>query len=137
MTAVRNGMDLGRAAFRSSFVKFLIVGGLSLTVDAGLLYLLHGRLGMWLPPATAISFLAGFVVNFTLNRQWAFASSSDGSLRSHFLRYAALVAANLLVTVALVQAITSLGVLYLVAKVVTTGCISIANYFISKRWIFI
>jgi putative flippase GtrA len=130
VTAVRAGADL----VRSSFVRFLVVGGLSLAVDAGLLYLLHGRLGMWLPAATAVSFLAGFVVNFTLNRQWAF--SSTGSLGRHFTRYVALVAVNLLVTVVLVQALTALGVPYLVAKVVTTAAVSIVNYVVSKKWIF-
>ena len=120
---------------QSSAFRFLIVGGLSVVVDAGLLYILHGRLGMWLPPATAISFLAGFVVNFGLNRQWSF--SGAGSLRHQLVRYLALVAVNLLCTVAMVQLLTWAGVPYLVAKVFTTACLSTINYFISRKWIFI
>ena len=112
-----------------------------MVVDAGLLYILHGRLGMWLAPATAIAFLAGFLVNFALNRQWSFGAT--GALRHQLIRYLALVACNLLVTVtvtvtvALVQGLTLLGVPYLVAKVVTTAALSAINYVISKKWIFI
>jgi putative flippase GtrA len=120
---------------RSSGFKFLIVGGTSVVVDAGLLWVLHGVLGMWLEPATALAFLAGFVVNFGLNRQWAFAST--GRLRHQFAKYLALVAVNLLITVVLVKALTTVGVMYLVAKVLTTAVLSTVNYFISRKWIFI
>lgn len=135
------GVDLGRAALRvtrSSGFRFVIVGGASVVVDAGLLWVLHGVLGMWLSPATALAFLAGFVVNFVLNRQWAFAAATSNSrLRHQFAKYLALVAANLLVTVLLVKALTTLGVMYLIAKVFTTAVLSTANYFISRKWIFI
>lgn len=119
---------------RSSGFRFLIVGGTSVVVDAGLLWVLHGVLGMWLSPATAVAFLTGFVVNFALNRQWAFASS--GRLRHQFAKYLALVAVNLLITVLMVKGLTALGVMYLVAKVFTTAVLSTVNYFISRRWIF-
>lgn len=132
------GTDVSRSLLRvtrSSGFRFLVVGGTSVTVDAGLLWVLHGLLGMWLEPATALSFLAGFAVNFTLNRQWAF--SSTGRLRHQFVKYIALVAANLLVTVVLVKALTAIGMMYLIAKVLTTAILSAVNYVISRKWIFI
>lgn len=129
MTAVIPGV------LRNSGFRFLIVGGASLAVDAGLLYVLHGLLGLWLEPATALAFLAGFAVNFGLNRQWSFAAT--GRLRPQLVRYVALVAANLLVTVLLVKALTALGVLYLVAKVLTTAILATVNYVVSRKWIFI
>ena len=132
-SATRRGAVV-RFTQHSAF-RFVLVGGASVVVDAGLLYVLHGRLGMWLPPATAIAFLAGFLVNFALNRQWSFGAA--GALRHQLIRYLALVACNLLVTVALVQGLTWLGVPYLVAKVVTTAALSAVNYVISKKWIFI
>ncbi|BEL10195.1 hypothetical protein Q0Z83_083860 [Actinoplanes sichuanensis] len=106
-----------------------------MVVDAGLLYLLHGLAGLRLEPATALAFLAGFVVNFALNRQWAF--SSTGRLRRQLVAYLALVGANLLFTVLLMRALTTLGVMYLVAKVFTTAVLSTVNYFASRKWIFV
>jgi putative flippase GtrA len=134
------GAELGQAALRvtrSSGFRFLIVGGTSVVVDAGLLWVLHGVLGLWLSPATAVAFLAGFVVNFVLNRQWAFTSSSSGRLRHQFAKYLVLVAVNLLITVLLVKALTAIGVMYLIAKVFTTAVLSTANYFISRKYIFV
>jgi putative flippase GtrA len=136
---VTTGVDSGRSGLRlrltrSSGFRFLVVGGTSVAVDAGLLYVLHGLLGMWLEPATALSFLAGLVVNFALNRRWSFAST--GRMGSQAVRYAALVAVNLLVTVVLVKALTALGLMYLVAKVLTTAVLSVVNYFVSQKWIF-
>ncbi|MEU4622565.1 GtrA family protein [Actinoplanes sp. NPDC023801] len=119
---------------RSSGFRFLVVGGTSVVVDAGLLYVLHGLLGMRLEPATALSFLAGLVVNFALNRQWSFAST--GRMGSQAVRYAVLVVVNLLVTVLMVKALTTLGLMYLVAKVLTTAVLSVVNYFVSQKWIF-
>ncbi|MFD1374684.1 GtrA family protein [Actinoplanes sichuanensis] len=121
--------------YRSSGFRFLLVGGASVVVDAGLLYLLHGLAGLRLEPATALAFLAGFVVNFALNRQWAF--SSTGRLRRQLVAYLALVGANLLFTVLLMRALTTLGVMYLVAKVFTTAVLSTVNYFASRKWIFV
>lgn len=136
----RAGVSLGQSALRvtrSSGFRFLVVGGTSVVVDAGLLWVLHGVLGLWLSPATAAAFLAGFVVNFVLNRQWAFASSSNGRLRHQFAKYMALVAVNLLLTVLAVKALTAIGVMYLVAKVLTTAVLSTVNYFVSRKWIFV
>lgn len=134
------GVELGRVALRvtrSSGFRFLVVGGTSVVVDSGLLWVLHGVLGLWLSPATALAFLAGFVVNFVLNRQWAFTSSSNGRLRHQFAKYLALVAVNLLITVLMVKVLTALGVMYLVAKIFTTAVLSTANYFISRKYIFV
>jgi putative flippase GtrA len=130
-------VDSGRSVrriTRSSGFRFLVVGGASVVVDAGLLWVLHGVLGLWLEPATALAFLTGLVVNFALNRQWSFGST--GRMRSQALRYAALVAMNLLVTVVLVRALTALGLMYLIAKVLTTAVLSVVNYVVSRKWIF-
>ena len=120
---------------RNSAVRFVMVGGLSVVVDAGMLVLLHGVLHIWLPVATALAFAGAFVVNFGLNRIWAF--GSNGAVGRQLGRYLTLVAANLALTVILVPTLTWLGLPYLAAKLLTTGVLSVANYLISRRWIFI
>lgn len=120
---------------RHSAVRFLIVGGLSIAADAAALVLLHGVLGVWLPAATALAYAAAFVVNFGLNRVWAFRAT--GGLGSQLGRYVALVAVNLSVTVVLVPALTWLGLPYLLSKLVTAAGLAVVNYLVSKRFIFI
>jgi putative flippase GtrA len=118
-----------------SAARFLVVGGLSLVVDAGSLIVFHGWLGIWLPLATTMAFGVAFVVNFGLNRLWAF--GSDGAVGRQLTRYIYLVLANLGLTVVLVQALTWAGMVYVVAKLVTAVILAILNYLVSRRWIFI
>ena len=118
-----------------SAVRFLIVGGLSLAVDTGSLVLFHGWLGIWLPLATTMAFAVAFVVNFGLNRFWAF--EAGGAVGRQLTRYLALVLVNLALTVALVQALTWAGLPYVVAKLLTSVVLAVCNYFVSRKWIFI
>jgi putative flippase GtrA len=120
---------------RHSAVRFLVVGVLSLATDAGSLFLLHGVLGIWLPLATALAYAVAFMVNFGLNRAWAFAAS--GGMGRQLWRYLALVAVNLFFTVLLVQSLVWLGVEYLVAKMMIAIGLAVINYIVSKKWIFV
>jgi putative flippase GtrA len=129
----RLGTAVGKIS-RHSAVRFLIVGGLSVAIDTGTLFVLHGLLGVWLPLATAVSYLVSVGVNFALNRLWTF--DAHGDARWHLLRYALLLGANLALTVVLVQVLTWMGLPYLVSKLCTTAVLAVSNYFISRRWVF-
>jgi len=120
---------------RHSAVRFLIVGGLSFIADAGSLFLFHGVLGIWLPLATVLAFGVAFVVNFGVNRIWAFRTTN--AIGSQIWKYFLLVLANLAVTVLLVQGLTTAGLPYLIAKVLTTIALSVVNYLLSKKFIFV
>src|SRR6185369_5587189 len=65
-----------------SAVRFLIVGGLTFTVDETALFVLHGVIGLWLGLATVLAFAFAFGVNFGLNRVWVFASGRSGGTPS-------------------------------------------------------
>jgi putative flippase GtrA len=134
MTTRPDGHVVHTGATPSSALRFLVVGGLSFVTDAGALYLLHGVLRVWLPAATALAFGCAFVVNFGLNRIWAF--RAGGAVARQLRRYLALVLANLLLTVALVPGLAWLGLPYLVAKVCTTAMLTVVNYAVSRRWVF-
>ncbi|SBV26096.1 Putative flippase GtrA (transmembrane translocase of bactoprenol-linked glucose) [Micromonospora krabiensis] len=123
-----------RVLSRHSAVRFLVVGGLSVGVDTGSLFIYHGVLDIPIPVAAALSFLTSFWFNFALNRAWSF--GSGGQMFPQVGRYLALVLANLCVNVALVSTLTWAGTPYLLAKVLTTACLSVINYLVSKRWIF-
>jgi putative flippase GtrA len=116
------------------FLRFLVVGGLSLVADAGSLFVLHGVLKIWLPPATALAYGIAFVVNFGLNRAWVF--QANGSAVRHLQRYIALVIVNLGITVVVVPALAAMGMQYLYAKLATAFVLACANYVVSRRWVF-
>jgi putative flippase GtrA len=127
-------MGVARTLVSNSALRFLVVGGLSLAADTGALFVLHGVLGIWLPVATALAYAVAFVVNFGLNRTWAF--GAGGAIGPQLWRYLALVAVNLVLTVVVVQGLVWVGVTYLAAKVVTATGLAVINYLVSRKLIF-
>ncbi len=116
--------------------RFIVVGGLGVALDIGLLRLFYGSLGMPLLLATALAYTGSAGPVFLVNRQWSFSASSDGAIHRQFIRYVTLMVLNLLSTVVIVGVLHWVGVFYLVAKVVAVVINSIANFFAYKHWVF-
>jgi putative flippase GtrA len=84
--------------------------------------------------ATAVSFAASVVVNYSLNHVWSF---DAGRLSWRRLsRYGVLVAVNLALTLALVGGLTELGVFYLVAKGIAVVLGAVINFTGYRYWVF-
>ncbi|WP_412538309.1 GtrA family protein [Longispora sp. K20-0274] len=122
------------AASRRSDVRYVLVGAVSFAIDASLLYVLHVLFGVWLPLATGLAFGSSVLFNFALNRLWSFGARR--TVGRHFVRYAFLVAANWVLTLSLVPAITWAGVPLLVAKAGCTATLFAVNYVVSRYWIY-
>lgn len=120
---------------RRSLAGYLVVGGLSFGVDLGLLVTLHGVFGVRLLVASGVAFWCGLAVNFLLNRGVVFPGGSAGT-RTQLLRYLALVAVNFAVTLAVIAALTGLGVAYPLAKAAATGLLVALNYAAYRWWVF-
>jgi D-aminopeptidase len=72
---------------------YLVVGGLTVVVDIGLLALLHEAYGVPLGLATTVAFCTAVAMNFLLNRT-AMSSRGSQELMQHAFRYGSLVLAN-------------------------------------------
>jgi putative flippase GtrA len=123
------GVLFGHSAFR-----FLVSGGAGAAVDAGMLYLLHGKAGVWLPLATFLSVATSYGVNFTLNRFWSF--NSVARVGGQMARYLILAAGNWIFNVAMVTGLAALGLHYLVAKFITLAVAGALNYVSYRIWVF-
>ncbi len=120
---------------RALLVRYLLIGGGSVLIDVGLLYVLHSIAGVQLSLATAIAFLVSLVFNFVCNRL-TMAGSETKQLLRHAYRYALLVVANLVVTVAVVTAAPRVGVPYLIAKLAVVAASTCWNFVLYRRWVF-
>ena len=120
---------------RTLLVGYLVIGGGSVVIDVGLLFLLHSVVGVPLSIATAISFLVSLAFNFVCNRL-AMAGSATKQLLRHAYRYGLLVVANLAVTVAVVTAAPRVGVPYLIAKLAVVAASTCWNFVLYRRWVF-
>ncbi|MFI2753067.1 GtrA family protein [Cellulomonas sp. P22] len=117
------------------FALFLVVGVVSFGVDAGLLVLLAGPVGIppWL--AATISFWLSVLANFSLNRV-LFGTRDADKLLSHSFRYGVLLGANYCVTLAGIEVAQAVGLGLFIAKTATTAVTSIWNYFLYRHWVF-
>jgi putative flippase GtrA len=118
-----------------SATRYGVTGMASLIVDVGGLMLLHEVFGIWVPLAATMSFLASFVVNFTLNRNWSFAAV-HGARNHQLFRFTALVCANSVVVFIGMTLLVSLGMNYLLAKCILVLVTVVVNFFVMRFWVF-
>lgn len=115
---------------------YLLVGGLTVVVDVGLLALLHESFGVPLGVATTVAYSTAVVVNFLLNRT-AMSSRESRGLTRHALRYGSLVLANYVITLAVVTTAGQLSAeWYLVAKLAVVAGSTSWNFLLYRHWVF-
>jgi putative flippase GtrA len=125
---------ISKRTFRQ-FVKYVITGLLSFGTEISLLYMLTDLLNFWYIYANSLALLVVYVINFSLNRFWAFRS------RQPLLRQAAasgiLFVLNLVVGNGIMFFLTEIGHLYyLFSKVIATGMAVTWNFFLYKYYIY-
>jgi putative flippase GtrA len=114
-----------------------VVGLASFGIDIGSLKIFHGVLHFGLALSTVIAFALAFFVNFTASRQWVFTvTAHDNHARRQVIRYLALVAINLILTLLIVVGLSALGIPYLLAKVVAASINAVGNFFAYRHWVF-
>jgi putative flippase GtrA len=122
------------AAMRHSAFRYAVTGVLSAGADFGLLYALHSLLGLALPIAAFIAVAAAFVFNYLLNRVWSFGSNAP--VGREFVRYVLLGCVNWVLTAILVSLLTSAGLYFMVAKMITLVLTTGGNYLLYRVWVF-
>ncbi len=117
--------------------RFLVVGFVTFLVDIGSLELLHGVLHVGLALSTVVAYAIAFSVNFFASRQWTFKTTALGTkARRQMVRYLVLVGINLCLTLLIVLGLSSVGVPYLLAKVISVCIIAVGNFFAYRHWVF-
>ncbi len=115
-------------------LRFVAVGVVSVTLDVGTLWLLHGVVGLALPLATALAFGCAFFVNFFVNRAWTFRRRDAGVMALG--RYALLVLLNLALVEVGVLSLTGLGLDYRIARATCTAALVPLNFVVMRHWVF-
>ena len=121
--------------YRHHFVRYLVVGGSTFTIDFALLFILHGKVHIHLAIATSIAYWISIAYNFSLNRSWTFSARDKTDLRRHLTSYLVLLGFNYLFTVIFVY-LASHQVNYLIAKALAVAIQMSWTYLVYKNFIF-
>lgn len=124
-------------SLRTQLVRFVLTGGFSAVVDFGLLKILSEALGVQVDLAKALSFVAGTLTAYLINRRWTFGAAPS---RSRFVQVMALYALTFTVQVGLFHvvfnALEGNGQAKLIAFVVAQGTATVINFIVQRVWIF-
>lgn len=121
--------------FTSHLVKYVLVGGSTFSIDLGLLYIMHGLLGLNIAASASFAYWISISYNFVLNRHWTFSSSEKKSLLKHLTLYFVLLVFNFLFTVTFV-AILSEHFNYIFVKIAAVLLQTSWTFLVYKKMIF-
>ena len=118
----------------SRALKFAVVGGTGVIVNASVLYLASRWAGLSLVAASVLAVELAAISNYLLNDTWTFAARSR-SLR-RFAKFNTASLAGLALNVLSVLVLTRLGLYFLVADLIGIAAGFAANYALSVRWVW-
>jgi putative flippase GtrA len=111
-----------------------VTGVLSVATDVAMLALLHSGLDVPLLWSTLTAYVAGLAVNYSLNRNWTFQARAGH--RQTLVRYATMIAFNVVSTLVIVLGLTHLGLYYLLSKLIAVAINATVNFTAGRYWVF-
>lgn len=118
-------------------MKFVISGCVVALFNVALLYLFVSKLHLYYLFAAAISFAIALVLNFLLQKYWAFKGVPEGKIVKQFFLFFALVAFNFFLNLFLMFLfVDKFGIQYLLAQILVTIILAVLNFFVYQRFIF-
>jgi len=127
----------GAVDLKTQIIRFTVTGGFSAIVDFGLYVFLLKVVGLPVPVAKSIGFVAGTTTAYLINRRWTFQAPPS---RARFLAVVALYATTFAVQVGINQLMVHLlgedPVPVAVAFVVAQGTATVINFVVQRLVIF-
>jgi putative flippase GtrA len=116
---------------------YALVSGVSLAVDASILWILVNRLAWHYLPASAVSYTAGAGVSYVLSVSFVFHFRNVSRRQLEFVSFVVLGLAGLLVNAAVLSlGITCVGLGLLTAKLVAAICTFTTNFLLRRQLLF-
>lgn len=125
-----------KALLQKSFLVYVTGGVLSAAIDIGAMKLLLNG-GLPTIPATTIAFVIGLLFNYGYHARVTFAQPGSANAGAgSFARYLCVVAANYVVTIALVSLGDALLGSPVAGKLASLPVVAVVGYVLGKIWIF-
>ena len=118
------------------FIIFVLVGCINTAVDFLTFVLVHRLTGLPEKYCQAISYAAGGMCSFILNRTVTFKDGEKMKLPTQFIRFWAVNLTSLLVSMLGIEALMKAGFHVYVSKLLITAAVAVINYLICKLAVF-
>jgi putative flippase GtrA len=118
----------------SPFPRFIAVGATATALQYAILLLTVELGGMSPTPASSLGFVISAVFNYLANKHVTFETDTPNTIAGP--RFVAMVLLGLIVTSLCMRTLTSFGVHYLLAQVLTTALVLTINFRLASRWVF-
>ena len=126
---------LGAQAVVRQFLRFLLVGGGCTVLQYLVMYLMIKWRGLDFALASNIGYLAGAVVNYSINRVFTF--ESETAYGRGLLKFILLVLVALVLNYTIVRILTTqFRVHVVIAQILATGTTLFWNFFGSRLFVF-
>jgi len=124
-------------SLKTQMVRFIVTGGMSAVVDYGLYVFLHVVVGIQLDVSKALSFIAGTVTAYLINRRWTFqAPPSRARALAVMVLYALTFAVQVGLNHVCVHLLSGKAWALPVAFVIAQGTATVINFIVQRVWIF-
>lgn len=121
----------------TQFLRYSLVGGMAFLVDFGSLYAFTEFGGLPYLVSAALAFVLGLCTNYVLSISWVFSSRKLGNRWLEFGVFALIGLVGLGLNELIIWQFTeTIGLHYLVSKIVSAGVVLFWNFFARKYALF-
>lgn len=114
------------------FFRYLFVGGFAAVVNIGSLYIFTEFAHLHYLIANVLGFILGLLTNYLLSKWLVFSTENDINKVTEFIIYAIIGVVGLGLDTGFVWLFTTIGLYYMISKIVSTALVFIWNFFARK-----
>lgn len=124
-----------RLNFYKKFIKFSLVGVTGLIIDIAIMMALV-EIWYWSPlTASTASFVVAVINNFIWNKHWTYRDQSQKYFQQ-FLKFTTIALVGLVINFVMMSWLLSLGIYYVLCRLIAVSVIVLWNFFINSLWTF-
>lgn len=117
------------------FIKFGLIGVLNTLIN-WILFILLNSFGVYYIISNVIAYSISTLNSYLWNSKWVFKYNEDNVKETSFKFIVLNIIGLTLNTIILYLLVDIVGLNKLISLVITTGIVTILNYFINKLWVF-
>lgn len=114
------------------FFRYIFVGGFAAVVNIGSLYVLTEFIHLHYLLANVLGFILGLITNYLLSKWLVFSKENNINKVTEFIIYAIIGIVGLGLDTGFVWLFTTIGIYYMLSKIISTGLVFIWNFFARK-----